>query len=80
MFCHITSNWRGQPLETHQIVVALIGSTRTKTGLVVKAKLDVNTDQKGRKVTEAEIQSVNIIPSRFHGEWNYVISPRKKMK
>jgi transposase len=78
VFCHITSNWRGQPLETHQIVVDLIGSTRTKTGLVVKAKLDAKTYQKGRKVTEVEIQSVNITPSRFHGEWNYVISPRKR--
>ena len=51
VFCHITSNWRGQPLETHQIVVDLIGSTRTKTGLVVKAKLDAKTYHKGRKVT-----------------------------
>ncbi len=60
VFCHITSNWRGQPLETHQIVVDLIGSTRTKTGLVVKAKLDAKTYHKGRKVTQAEMQSVNI--------------------
>jgi len=78
VFCHITSNWRGQPLETHQIVVDLIGSTRTQTGLVVKAKLDVKTYQKGRKVTEVELQSVNMTPSRFHGEWNYVISPSKQ--
>lgn len=77
VFCHITSNWRGQPLETHQIVVELIGSTRTKPGLVVKARLDANTYQKGRKVTEVELQSVNITPSRFHGEWNYVVSPRQ---
>jgi transposase len=78
VFCHITSNWRGQPLETHQIVVTLIGSTRTTAGLVVKARLDANTYQKGRKVTAAEMQSVNITPSRFHGEWNYVIAPRTK--
>ena len=76
LFCHITSNWRGQPLETHQIVVTLIGSTRTKAGLVVKARLDANTYQKGRKVTPAEMQSVKITPGRFHGEWNYVITPR----
>ena len=78
VFCHITSNWRGQPLETHQIVVDLIGSTRTQTGLVVKAKLDAHTYQKGRKVTEVELRSVNMTPSRFHGEWNYVISPSKQ--
>lgn len=80
VFCHITSNWRGRPLETHQIVVDLIGSTRTKAGLVVKAKLDAKAYQKGRKVTTAEMQSVNIIPSRFHGEWNYVIHPRNQTR
>jgi hypothetical protein len=68
----------GQPLETHQIVIDLIGSTRTKTGLIVKAKLDANTYEKGRKVTNAELQSVNITPCRFRGEWNDVISPRKE--
>lgn len=77
VFCHITSNWRGQPLVTHQVVVNLIGSTRTTTGLVVKAKLDAKAYPKGRKVTKAEMQTVNITPSRFHGEWNYVISPQK---
>ena len=77
LFCHITNNWRGQPLETHQVVVNLIGSTRTKTGLIVKAKLDAKAYTKGRKVTNAEMRSLNIKPSRFHGEWNYVIHPRK---
>jgi transposase len=76
VFCHITSNWRGQPLETHQIVVDLIGSTRTATGLVVKAKLDAHAYAKGRKVTPAEMRTLNLTPSRFHGEWNYVIHPR----
>lgn len=78
LFCHITSNWRGQPLETHQVVVNLIGSTRTKTGLIVKAKLDARTYAKGRKVTAAEMQTVNLAPNKFHGEWNYVIRPSKK--
>ena len=76
LFCHITSNWRGQPLETHQVVVDLIGSTRTQTGLVVHAKLDTHAYLKGRKVTEAQMQSINITPQRFHGDWNYVICPR----
>ena len=76
VFCHITSNWRGHPLETHQVVVDLIGSTRTKTGLVVKARLDVRPYAKGRKVTNAEMKSLNITSRRFHGDWNYVITPR----
>lgn len=75
VFCHITSNWRGRPLETHQVVVDLIGSTRTRTGLVVRATVDTKQYRKGRKVTNAEMKTVNITPARFHGEWNYVINP-----
>jgi transposase len=78
LFCHITSNWRGQPLESYQVVIDLIGSTRTQTGLVVKAMLDDHTYRKGRKVTNAEMNSLNITPCRFHGDWNYVINPRLK--
>jgi hypothetical protein len=75
LFCHVTRNWRGQPLETYEIVVNLIGSTTTNTGLKVHAELDPSKYEKGRKVTDEEFAQVNIKPSRFHGEWNYVIRP-----
>jgi hypothetical protein len=75
LFCHVSRNWRGQPLETYEIVVNLIGSTTTESGLTVHAKLDAATYAKGRKVTNAELAGVNLTPSRFHGEWNYVITP-----
>jgi hypothetical protein len=75
LFCHVTRNWRGQPLETYEIVVNLIGSTTTESGLKVHARLDASTYEKGRKVTEEEFDTVNITPSRFHGDWNYVIRP-----
>jgi transposase len=77
LFCHVTRNWRGQPLETYEIVVNLIGSTTTNTGLKVYAELDPSKYEKGRKVHNAEFADVNIKPSRFHGEWNYVIRPRR---
>ena len=77
LFCHVTRNWQGQPLETYEIVVNLIGSTTTESGLTVHAKIDANTYEKGRKVTQEELAKVNLKPSRFHGEWNYVIRPRK---
>jgi hypothetical protein len=77
LFCQVTRNWRGQPLETYQIVVNLIGSTTTESGLKVHAKLDASTYEKGRKVTDEEFATVNIAPSRFHGEWNYVIRPNR---
>jgi hypothetical protein len=75
LFCHVTRNWRGRPLESHEIVVNLIGSTTTESGLTVHATLDAETYQKGRKVTDEELATVNLKPSRFHGEWNYVIRP-----
>jgi hypothetical protein len=77
LFCHITRNWQGQPLETYEIVVNLIGSTTTTTGLKVYTDLDPNTYEKGREVTDEEFAEVNITPSRFHGEWNYVIRPKQ---
>jgi hypothetical protein len=73
LFCHVTRNWQGQPLETFEVVVNLIGSTTTETGLKVYAELNPSTYEKGRKVPDEEFAKVNIKPSRFHGEWNYVI-------
>jgi len=75
LFCHVTRNWRGQPLETYEIVVNLIGATTTEAGLTVRAELDAAKYEKGRKVTDAEFAAVNLRPSRFHGEWNYMIRP-----
>ncbi len=75
LFCHVTRNWRGQPLESYEIVVNLIGSTTTESGLKVHARLDAGAYEKGRKVTDEEFETVNVKPSRFHGEWNYVIRP-----
>ena len=55
MFCHITENWRGRPLVSHAVVVNLIGSTRTRTGLRIQAELDTNAYEKGIKVTNEEL-------------------------
>jgi transposase len=77
LFCHITRNWRGIPLETHEIVVNLIGSTQTTQGLEVHAWLDEHEYPKGRKVTDAEFAAINIRPHKFQGDWNYEIHPQK---
>jgi Rhodopirellula transposase DDE domain len=79
LFCHITRNWRGVPLETLQIVINLIGSTRTTQGLEVHAWLDENTYEKGRKITHAEMSDLYIKRNRFHGDWNYEIHPRSSL-
>jgi len=76
LFCHITRNWRGIPLETHEIVVNLIGSTRTTEGLEVHAWLDERDYPKGTKVSDAELDEVCIRRNTFQGDWNYEIHPR----
>jgi Rhodopirellula transposase DDE domain len=78
LFCHITRNWQGVPLESLEVVVQLIGSTRTREGLEVHAWLDEVEYEKGRKVTDAELAALNIKRNRFHGEWNYELQPRPK--
>ena len=76
LFCHITRNWRGVPLETLGVVVNLIGSTKTQEGLEVHAWLDGKQYDKGRKVSDAQFQELHIKRNKFHGEWNYEIHPR----
>lgn len=75
LFSFISKNWRGRPLETIEIIVNLIASTTTNTGLSVKCQVDNNIYEKGIKVTEKELASLNIESSTWHGEWNYAIMP-----
>ncbi len=76
MFCHITANWRGRPLFSRQVIVNLIGSTTTRTGLRIKAEIDENTYAKGIKVSDEELAALAIERDTFHGEWNYRLQPR----
>ena len=77
LFCRITQNWRGRPLSDRLTVVELIGATTTKTGLKVECALDTRSYEKGVKVSDAEMASLNITGDAFHPEWNYTITPRR---
>jgi len=77
LFCHITQNWRGRPLTDRLAVVELIGATTTRTGLKVECAIDDSTYEKGVKISDAEMASINIIGDQFHPEWNYTIKPRQ---
>jgi len=77
MFCHITENWRGKPLVSRAVIVNLIGSTKTATGLRIRAELDTNSYQTGIKISDEELAAVKIKKHGFHGDWNYTISPRR---
>jgi len=78
LFSFISSNWRGEPLRDYETIVHLIAGTTTAKGLSVTCRLDHRKYPTGRKVTDEEMATVNIKPDAFHGEWNYVIRPRKK--
>lgn len=77
LFSFISINWRGKPLTSYQVVINLISSTTTTTGLMVKARLDKKTYMKGKKVTDTEMKRLKLVKDEFHGEWNYKIKPRK---
>jgi len=75
MFSYISSNWRGQPLESYEAVVELIGSTTTQKGLKIKAKLDKRKYKKGRTVSDEEFSKINLRKSKTLSQWNYSILP-----
>ena len=80
MFCHITQNWRGRPLISHEVIINLIAATTTQKGLTIQAELDNGRYPTGIKVSDAELTTVNLKPDEFHGDWNYRILPARKKK
>jgi len=78
LFSFITSNWRGRPLVSHQTIVNLIASTTTRKGLIVKAALDTNQYETKIKVTAEQLERLRLQRHKFHGDWNYTLSPRPK--
>jgi transposase len=80
MFCHITQNWRGRPLLSHEIVINLIANTTTQSGLKIQAALDQGIYPTGIMVSDRELDAVNLKRAQFHGEWNYILLPSRKRK
>jgi len=77
LFSFISINWRGRPLRTYETVINLIGNTTNRGGLVVRARLDRRKYPTGKKVSAKELRELRIERDAFHGDWNYVIKPRK---
>ena len=77
MFCHITENWRGRPLVSREVVVNLIGHTTTNTGLTIRSELDENSYPTGQTVSDEDMRGLNLKRDKFHGEWNYKLTPRR---
>lgn len=79
LFSFVSSNWRGEPLRDYETVVGLIACTTTAKGLQVTCRLDRRKYAVGRRITTAQMATLNIAPRRFHGEWNYVIRPHSRV-
>jgi hypothetical protein len=77
MFSHISMNWRGRPLVSYEAIVQLIGNTTSRRGLTIRCELDQGEYKLGRKVSDEELEAVNIERYEFHGEWNYTIWPNR---
>ncbi|MCX4635010.1 ISAzo13 family transposase [Streptomyces sp. RPA4-5] len=76
LFSHITMNWRGRPLTSHEVILESIAATTTRAGLRVKAQLDTNTYPTGIGVGDAEMAALPLTRHNFHGDWNYAVHPR----
>ena len=77
LFSQIAQNWRGKPLLSYEVIVNLIGSTRTTKGLEVLCELNKEAYQTSIKVSDSEMEKLELERDEFHGEWNYKISPNK---
>ena len=77
LFSFISMNWRGRPLLTHAVIINMISSTHTNTGLKVDCVMDAKKYPTGLKVTDQDYDKINTKPDQFHGEWNYTIHPQK---
>ncbi|MFD4376844.1 ISAzo13 family transposase [Streptomyces sp. NPDC058486] len=76
LFSHITMNWRGRPLTSHEVIVQSIAATTTCTGLRVHAELDTSTYPTGVQIGDAEMAALPLTRHGFHGDWNYVLHPQ----
>jgi hypothetical protein len=80
MFSFISINWRGRPLLSHQVIIQLIASTKTETGLSIACDIDWGRYPKGIKILKATLKELNIRYDEFHGDWNYTIAPVSKTR
>ena len=75
LFSHITMNWRGRPLTSHEVIVQTIAATTTRTGLRVRAELDTSAYDTGVKVSDRQMDALPLTRHDWHGDWNYTLRP-----
>jgi hypothetical protein len=75
LFSHITMNWRGRPLASHEVIVNSIAATTTRAGLTVHAELDPGSYPAGTEISDEQMATIPLARHRFHGDWNYTLRP-----
>ena len=75
LFSHITMNWRGRPLTSHEVVVQTIAATRTSGGLRVEAVLDTGDYPTGVAISKERFAALPLERHATHGAWNYTLHP-----
>ena len=75
LFCHITMNWRGRPLTSHEVILQSIAATTTRTGLTVHSQLDTDHYPTGTTVSDHDMTALPITRHDWHGNWNYTLRP-----
>ena len=75
LFSHISMNWRGRPLVSHEVILELIAATRTRSGLRVQAELDQRSYPLGVKISDREFAAVPLQHHDWYGEWDYTVLP-----
>jgi Rhodopirellula transposase DDE domain len=76
LFSQISLNWAGKPLRSLDIMLNYIRGTTTQTGLTVQATVVDGTFEKGQKVSDDQMQHLNIEYPSVCRQWNYTIRPR----
>jgi transposase len=77
LFSHITMNWRGRPLTSHEVIVQTIAATTTRTGLRVRAEVDAGAYDTGVKVSDRQMEALPLTRHDWHGDWNYTLHPQE---
>jgi hypothetical protein len=75
LFSHITMNWQGRPLSSHEVIVNSIAATTTRTGLSVAAELDTDTYETGVRISDGQMAALPLTRHEWHGDWNYTLRP-----
>ena len=75
LFAHISMNWRGRRLTSHEVIISTTAATTTRTGLRVRVGLDTSVYPAGIWISDAHMAALPLARHDWHGDWNYTLPP-----